>query len=142
VGSGAALVDTTYVDNAAAALVAAVDACGPVHGEALVVSNGEPRPIGELLARLCGAAGAPGPRRRVPARVAWLAGAVVEGVWAVTDRRSTPPLTRFLAEQLSTAHWFDQRRTRAALGWRLEEGLARLAAWYAAEGGGARLTAS
>ncbi|MGY1698226.1 NAD-dependent epimerase/dehydratase family protein [Geodermatophilus sp. SYSU D00766] len=137
IGSGAALVDTTYVDNAAAALVAAVDACGPVHGEALVVSNGEPRPIGELLGRLCGAAGAPGPRRRVPARVAWLAGAVVEGVWAATDRRSTPPLTRFLAEQLSTAHWFDQRRTRAALGWRpevpLEEGFARLAAWYADE---------
>ncbi|MGY1670514.1 NAD-dependent epimerase/dehydratase family protein [Geodermatophilus sp. SYSU D00710] len=136
VGSGAALVDTTYVDNAAAALVAAVDACGPVHGEALVVSNGEPRPIGELLTRLCGAAGAPGPRRRVPARAAWLAGAVVEGVWAATDRRSTPPLTRFLAEQLSTAHWFDQRRTRAALGWRpevsLEEGFTRLAAWYAA----------
>ena len=28
-----------------------------------------------------------------------------------------PPLTRFLAEQLGTAHWFDQRRTREALGW-------------------------
>jgi nucleoside-diphosphate-sugar epimerase len=40
IGSGAALIDTTYVDNAAGALVAAVDACGPVHGEALVVSNG------------------------------------------------------------------------------------------------------
>ena len=25
-----------------------------------------------------------------------------------------PPMTRFLAEQLSTAHWFDQRETRAA----------------------------
>ena len=24
-------------------------------------------------------------------------------------------MTRFLAEQLSTAHWFDQRRTRAEL---------------------------
>ncbi|MGY1650281.1 NAD-dependent epimerase/dehydratase family protein [Geodermatophilus sp. SYSU D01119] len=136
IGSGAALVDTTYVDNAAAALVAAVDACGPVHGEALVVSNGEPRPVGEVIDRLCRAAGTPGPRRRVPFRAAWLAGAVVEGAWAVTGRRSTPPVTRFLAEQLATAHWFDQRRTREALGWaprvRLEEGFARLAAWYAA----------
>ena len=79
IGSGAALIDTTYVDNAAAALVAAVDACGPVHGEALVVSNGEPRTVGEILRRLCLAAGAPGPRGRVPTSAAWLVGAVVEG---------------------------------------------------------------
>ncbi|MGY1692882.1 NAD-dependent epimerase/dehydratase family protein [Geodermatophilus sp. SYSU D01105] len=134
IGSGVALIDTTYVDNAAAALVAAVDACGPVHGEALVVSNGEPRPVAEVLGRLCRAAGVPGPRRRVPFAAAWAAGAAAEGVWAVTRRRSVPPLTRFLAEQLATAHWFDQRRTRAALGWRprvgLEEGFSRLAEWY------------
>lgn len=136
IGSGTALIDTTYVDNAAAALAAAVDACGPVRGEALVVSNGEPRPVAEVLARLCRAAGVPGPRGRVPFGAAWLAGAAAEAVWAGTGRRSVPPLTRFLAEQLATAHWFDQRRTRAALGWRpgvtLDEGFARLADWYRA----------
>jgi len=135
IGSGAALIDTTFVDNAADALVAAVDTCGPVHGEALVVSNGEPRPVAEVIGRLCRAAGVPGPRRRVPFPVAWMAGAAVEGVWAATRRRDTPPLTRFLAEQLATAHWFDQRRTRAALGWSprvgLDEGFDRLAAAYA-----------
>jgi 2-alkyl-3-oxoalkanoate reductase len=40
-------------------------------------------------------------------------------------------MTRFLAEQLSTAHWFDQRRTREALRWSprvsIAEGLAALA---------------
>lgn len=142
IGSGAALVDTTYVDNAAAALVAAVDACGPVHGEALVVSNGEPRTVEEILRRLCSAAGVPGPRGRVPTPAAWLAAAAVEAVWSVTGRRSTPPLTRFLAEQLTTAHWFDQRRTRRALAWRpevgLDEGFARLAAWYDGAGAAAR----
>jgi nucleoside-diphosphate-sugar epimerase len=135
IGSGAALIDTTYVDNAADALVAAVDACGPVHGEALVVSNGEPRPVAEVIARLCRAAGVPGPRRRVPFPLAWAAGAAVEGVWTATQRRDTPPLTRFLAEQLATAHWFDQRRTREELRWSprvpLAEGFARLAASYA-----------
>jgi nucleoside-diphosphate-sugar epimerase len=137
VGSGAPLVDTTYVDNAAAALVAAVDVCGPVHGEALVVSNGEPRPLAELAARICAAAGAPGVRGRVPFAAAWAAGSLVEGLWSLTGRSGTPPVTRFLAEQLATAHWFDQRRTRTALSWRpditLEEGFARLAAWYASE---------
>jgi len=139
IGSGAALIDTTYVDNAADALVAAVDACGPVHGEALVVSNGEPRPVAEVIARLCAAAGVPAPRRRVPFPVAWAAGVAVEGVWTATRRRDTPPLTRFLAEQLATAHWFDQRRTRAALGWSprvsLAEGFARLASAHRAPAG-------
>jgi nucleoside-diphosphate-sugar epimerase len=134
IGPGAALIDTTYVDNAVSALVAAVDS--PAHGESLVVSNGEPRPVGEVLARLCAAAGVPGPRVSVPFRMAWAAGAAVEAGWAVTRRTATPPLTRFLAEQLATAHWFDQRRTRAALAWRpqvsLAEGFARLARWYAA----------
>jgi nucleoside-diphosphate-sugar epimerase len=45
-------------------------------------------------------------------------------------------MTSFLAEQLATAHWFDQRETRRALEWTpavsLEEGLTRLAAWFAA----------
>ena len=44
-------------------------------------------------------------------------------------------MTRFLAEQLSTAHWFDQRDTRRALAWSpavsIDEGLRRLAADYA-----------
>ena len=117
VAGGTALIDTTYEDNAVDALVAAVDACGPVHGAALVVSNGEPRPVAEILGRVCAAAGVPGPTRRVPLRVAMVAGAVVEGAWRLTRRPGVPPITRFLAEQLGTAHWFDQRRTRSALGW-------------------------
>lgn len=144
IGSGSALIDTTYVDNAAAALVAAVEACGRVRGEALVVSNGEPRPVVDILRQLCRAAAAPAPRTRVPTLVAWLAGGAVELGWAATGRGSTPPVTRFLTEQLATAHWFDQRRTRALLRWRpavgLDEGFTRLAAWYAgmAPGTGAR----
>jgi nucleoside-diphosphate-sugar epimerase len=43
-------------------------------------------------------------------------------------------MTRFLAEQLSTAHWYDQRETRELLDWTpsvsLDEGLARLAEHY------------
>ena len=35
-------------------------------------------------------------------------GAVVERAWSTTGREGEPPMTRFLAEQLSTAHWFDQ----------------------------------
>ena len=97
----------------------------PARAGACVVSGGEPRPVAELLASICAAAGAPAPRVSVPARLARVAGAVAETFW-----RHEPPMTRFLAEQLSTAHWFDQRETRAALGWAprvgLDEGFRRL----------------
>ena len=132
--SGAALIDTLYVDNAASAMVAALEHAADegVHGNAYVVTNGEPRPVADLLAGICTASGVPAPRVHVPAGVARVAGSLVEAVWRVRPGEDEPPMTRFLAEQLSTAHWFDQRRTRRDLQWApavsIDEGLARLAA--------------
>jgi nucleoside-diphosphate-sugar epimerase len=130
--SGAALIDTCYVDNAATAMVAALHRAEDVHGRAYVVTNGEPRPVGELLAGICTASGVAAPRRHVPAAIARVAGSVVEAVWRVRPGTDEPPMTRFLAEQLSTAHWFDQRRTRADLRWSpsvsVDQGLRALAA--------------
>ncbi len=132
--AGAALIDTTYVDNAASAIVAALDRMEHIHGRALVVTNGEPRPVGELLAGICAAGGVPAPSWTVPGRLARAAGSVVEKLWTRAGREDEPPMTRFLAEQLSTAHWFDQRETRELLDWTpavsLDEGLARLAEHY------------
>ncbi|MCD1286723.1 MULTISPECIES: NAD-dependent epimerase/dehydratase family protein [unclassified Brevibacterium] len=135
-GSGAALVDTLFVDNAVEAIVAALDAVDAKHGEALVVTNGQPRPIGELMSRIAIAGGASEPKLRIPVAPALAAGSVVEKVWDLGEHDDEPPLTRFLAEQLSTAHWFDQRRTHEVLGWRprvsVEEGLEILAQHYSA----------
>ncbi len=132
VGGGRALIDTTYVDNAVDAVVAALDGAVAGHGQAFVVSNGQPRPVAELLERICAAQGVEPPRRSVPRSVAWAGGAVAEAVWRMARRPDDPPMTRFLATQLATAHWFDQRRVRAVLGWAprvsLEEGFDRLAA--------------
>ncbi|GIG23140.1 nucleoside-diphosphate sugar epimerase [Cellulomonas chitinilytica] len=131
-GSGAPLIDTTYVDNAADALVAALTAPDAACGQAYVVTNGEPRPVLELLRAICVASGAPAPRVHVPGGLARALGAGLDAVWARFPLAGEPPLTRFVAEQLSTAHWFDQRRTREALRWSprvsLDEGFARLAA--------------
>ena len=134
VAGGRALVDTTYVDNAVDAVVAALDHAQDGHGQAFVVSNGEPRTVAELVERICEAAGAPGPRRSVPRAVAWTGGALAEGAWRLARRTDDPPMTRFLAGQLATAHWFDQRRVREVLQWAprvsLDEGFARLAAHH------------
>ncbi len=139
VGGGRALVDTTYIDNAATALVAAVDAIRPggaCAGKAYVVSNGEPRPIRELVEAFCRAADVPFDPRDVPLGVARRIGSLIDRVWPRLDRSDEPPLTRFLAEQLGTAHWFDQRAVRTDLGWEptisIDDGLAALADWFAA----------
>lgn len=139
VDDGAALIDTTYVDNAATAIAQALERCPlpDVAGRAFVVSNGEPRTVAELVSRIATAAGAGPTRRRVPFPVARAAGAAIERAWGAAGRTDEPPLTAFVAEQLATAHWFDQRRTRAALDWRpvvgIDEGLDRLAAWFRTE---------
>jgi len=134
VGRGTALIDTTYIDNAADALVAALDRADAISGEALVVSNGEPRTVAEMVSRILIAASLNPVNRRVPVALARGAGSVAEFVWAATSREDDPPMTRFLAEQLSTAHWFDQRHTRVVLDWSpaisLDEGFAELARWF------------
>jgi len=140
IGPGAALLDITYVSNAVDALVAALDRCEEVHGQALVVTNGEPRPIRELLDAICDAADVPRPSRRVPVRLAKSAGSMVQAAWDFHDHlrlnrpASDPPLTRFVVEQMSTAHWFDQRDTRRALHWEprisLDEGFEELRRYY------------
>jgi 2-alkyl-3-oxoalkanoate reductase len=137
VGSGNALIDSTYVDNAVSALIAALDAVQPgaaCAGKAYVIANGEPRTVRELMEGICLAAGVPFRPRRVPLPVAKGAGAVVERVWP-RFRDDEPPITRFVAEQLGTAHWFDPRPAQRDLGWTphvsLDEGFTRLRASFA-----------
>ncbi len=143
VGDGRALIDSTYIDNAASALVAALDAAVPgarCNGSVYVIANGEPRPVAELLAGICRAAGIDTKPRHVPRPVARAAGSLIERVWALRRGNDEPPLTRFLAEQLATAHWFDPRPAREDLAWTptvsVDDGLAKLAEWFATHGHG------
>ncbi len=133
-GSGGALVDTLYVTNAVDAIIAALEAVTRVHGEALVVTNGQPRPIGEFIGRLAQAGGAGTPNLRIPAAPALVAGSLVDKVWNLSEHDDEPPLTRFLAEQMTTAHWFDQSRTREVLDWEpavsFDDGMDALAKHY------------
>lgn len=138
VDDGAALIDTTVVDNAAEAISCALERCDEptVHGRPFVISNGEPRTVAEIFGRIARAVGAPPPTRHVPFPVARAAGLAIERAWQRSRRSDVPPMTSFLAEQLATAHWFDPRPAREALGWRprvsLDEGFARLDAWFRA----------
>ncbi len=132
VGSGTALIDSTYIANAVDAIVAAHDHAVEAAGEPLVVSNGEPRPIGELIDGILAAHGLKPPGLRIPTAIAKGLGWIAEQAWDRFDLRGEPPMTVFTAEQLGTAHWFDQRRTRQLLRWQpqvsIDQGLEALAA--------------
>ncbi|MCM3438675.1 NAD-dependent epimerase/dehydratase family protein [Rothia dentocariosa] len=135
---GTGLIDTLYIDNAADALVRGYERLESIAGRALVVTNGQPRTIAELLSGFCTAVGVPAPRFSVPAPAAAFAGRLIEKVWGRLPKSVTagdePPMTEFLAEQLSTAHWFDQRLTRELLQWEpavtIDEGYRRLGLFY------------
>jgi len=135
VGDGANLVDTTYIDNAAQAHFDAFAALAPAAacaGRAYFVSNGEPRTMRETLNGLLGAVGAPPVTKSIPFGVAYALGAACEGLWHALPLRGEPPMTRFLAEQLATTHWYDMAPARRDFGYvpavSFDEGLRRLAA--------------
>ena len=131
---GRALVDTTFVDDAAAAVVAGLDRTADSEealGRAWVVTGNDPRPLVELVEGILAAAGLDPSIRSLPAPIAALAGRGLDRWWPGSE----PPLTHFAARQLSVAHWFDQSESQRVLRWTprvgIDEGLIRLAAWYA-----------
>jgi nucleoside-diphosphate-sugar epimerase len=135
IGNRPCRVDTTYIDNAAAAHLAAADTLSPgapPAGRAYFISNGEPLPLWDLVDRILAAADLPPVTRSVPAPLAFAAGAFLEAVYALLRLPGEPRMTRFLARELSTAHWFDLTAAHRDLGYEptvsVEEGLRRLAA--------------
>ncbi|MEE8107073.1 MAG: NAD-dependent epimerase/dehydratase family protein [Planctomycetota bacterium] len=135
-GGGNKLVDSVFVDNAADAHLLAADRLAPespIAGRTYYVTQGEPIPMRELIGRILKAAGLPPETRSVSAGVAYAAGAVLETLFRMVGAKNEPPMTRFVARQLSTAHWFDLAAARSDLGYdpavSLDEGMERLATW-------------
>jgi nucleoside-diphosphate-sugar epimerase len=60
-------------------------------------------------------------------------GALLEWLFRTFHLPGEPPMTRFVAEELATSHWFDIRAAQEDLGYRplvsTEEGLRRLRHW-------------
>ena len=137
IGNRPNVVDTVYVDNAADAHLAAADRLAPgasCAGRAYFISNGEPLPLAEITNGILAAAGLPPVTKRIPVPVAIALGGLAELLYRGLRIRREPPLTRFVARQLSTSHWFDISAARRDLGYEprvsIEEGLRRLAASF------------
>ena len=135
VAGGHALIDTTYIDDAAAAHLNAADSLAPeaaCAGRAYFISSGDPRPVRDVVNAILAADRLPPVTASVPLPVAEALGMAAEGIWRLLRRQDDPPMTRFLARQLATAHWFDISAARRDLGYApavgIDEGMRRLAA--------------
>jgi nucleoside-diphosphate-sugar epimerase len=137
VGTVRKKIDVVYVDNAARAHLDALDRLAPgaaCAGRAYFISNGEPVYADDMINAMLRACGLPPETRRVPYGLAFAIGAVLEGIYTLCRIDAEPPMTRFVAEQLATAHWYDISAARRDLGYAprvsVAEGLQRLAAWW------------
>ena len=141
VGDGSNRVDTTYIDDAARAHLLAADALQTnpaAAGRPFFISQGEPVPLWELVDRILAAAGCQAVTRAVPRPVAWAAGAMLEAAYTLFRLKGEPRMTRFVANELATTHWFDITAARRELGYEpgisIAEGLRRLDAWLRPSG--------
>ncbi len=136
VGNGRNLVDTIFIDNAAEAHVAAADRLeiNPgLSGKIYFISQDEPIPAWDIINGILKAAGLEPVERSMPHKMAWLIGALLECIYKIFNLKGEPQMTRFLADELATAHWFDISAAKKDLGYAprisTAEGLRRLEHW-------------
>jgi nucleoside-diphosphate-sugar epimerase len=136
VGNGKNLVDTIYIDNAAEAHIMAADRLKSnpeLSGRTYFISQDDPIPVWDMVDAILKAAGLDPVRRSMPHWMARLIGAFFELVYKGLNLRGEPRMTRFLADELATAHWFDIGAAKKELGYAprisTAEGLGLLEQW-------------
>jgi nucleoside-diphosphate-sugar epimerase len=133
IGGGQNKMDCTYIDNVVNAHILALQnllCTRQCAGKAYFISNREPMPIADIVNGLLSAVNAPTVKKSMPFWLAYTLGVLCESIWRIFKRTSEPPMTRFLAEQLSTEHWYDCSAAERDFGYMPEisvaEGLQRV----------------
>jgi nucleoside-diphosphate-sugar epimerase len=136
IGRGNPLIDPIYIENAATAHLLAADRLepsSPIAGRTYFVTQAETIPLWDMINSLLEAAHLGPVTRSVSRPLALAAAGVMEVTYRLSGRDQEPPMTRFLARQLSTTHWFNNDAARRDLGYRprvsIAEGLRRLEQW-------------
>lgn len=130
------MVDTVYVDNAAKAHLQAGDVLAPgsaVAGKVYFISNNEPLPLWDMVNCILAAADLPPVTRSISPKLAYNIGCVCEWLWGSLRLKGEPPMTRFVAHELASAHWFDISAAQRDFAYQPEisinEGLTKLRHW-------------
>jgi len=141
VGDGGNRVDTIYIDNAARAHVLAMEALEKkpeISGNAYFISDDAPILLWEMVNRILDAGGKPPVKRKISPEAAYRIGAVLEWIYRAFGVKGEPKMTRFVARELATSHWFDISAAKRDLGYTAEvsidEGMRRLKTWLSESG--------
>ena len=120
-GTGGNRVDLVHVENAVdahllaeAALVAGGTNCA---GRAYFITNGEPVVLWDWINGLLTALGEKPVTRKISLKAASRLGRLAEVLWCALPLPGEPPMTRFIATELATDHWFDIGAARRDLGY-------------------------
>lgn len=131
VGDGKNLVSVVYVENAAHAQIVADDALRErpqsAGGEAYFIAQEHPVFLWEFIAQILDGLSVPIPSRTVSYSKAKKVGAVLETIHKALFLPGEPRMTRFVAAQLGTSHWYKIDKAKEKLGFypqvSTEEGL-------------------
>ncbi|MGH7202548.1 MAG: NAD-dependent epimerase/dehydratase family protein, partial [Planctomycetaceae bacterium] len=133
VGDGTNLISMSYVENAAHGHLQAAEALAPgspVAGQAYFINEPQPVNLWDWIDELLRTARLPPVKKAVSAKSAYRIGGVMESVWSVLRLNGEPPMTRFVASQLSGSHYYNVSKARRDFGYEpivsVEEGLRRL----------------
>ncbi len=140
VGAGRNLVDCTHIANVVDAhLQAEASLAGPnaaAAGRAYFITNDEPVVLWDWINELLRGLGGPEITQHVSLGTAYRAGAVLEMAWRWLPLKGEPPMTRFVAKELATDHWFRLDAAKRDLGYAprvtMAEGTKQLLAHYRA----------
>ena len=103
-------------------------------GKAYFITNGEPVILWDWINELLRGVGIPEIQKHVSSGTAYFAGGVLETLWRVLPLKGEPPMTRFVAKEMATDHWFDSSAARRDLGYNprvsVAAGTAELIAYY------------
>lgn len=140
VGAGRNLVDCTHITNVVDAHVQAERALASgapePRGKAYFITNDEPVVLWDWINELLRGVGLPPVTRHVSLGAAYRAGAVLETAWRFLPLKGEPPMTRFVAKELATDHWFRIDAAKRDLGYAprvsMADGTRRLIAHYRA----------
>jgi len=114
VGDGRNRVDITHVQDAARAHLDALDHLEVAAGKPYFIAS-ETVALWPWVNTVLRRAGIAEVTAQVRASTARKAGAVLEFLWKVFGLGGEPPMTRFVAENLATHHWFDISAARKDL---------------------------
>ncbi|MBL4884158.1 MAG: NAD-dependent epimerase/dehydratase family protein [Planctomycetaceae bacterium] len=116
VGDGSNLISMCYVENAAAAHLQAANkltADSPVAGQAYFINDPQPVNLWSWINELLVKAGQEPIRKKISANAAYSIGQILEVVYTVLGiTKSEPPMTRFIALQLSQSHTYSIEKAK------------------------------